>query len=120
MKVKLYMDDLRPCPEGWILARDGKEMLKLMKEHNNNISCISLDHDLGHPTNDGYWVVKGIIELGYHADKVYLHTANPLGRENMYKYLECAIREGAAKPMRLYYGPCMMDEDECGGNGTDF
>ncbi|WP_315114501.1 cyclic-phosphate processing receiver domain-containing protein [uncultured Clostridium sp.] len=39
-------------------------------------------------------MVKYICENGLRADKIYLHTDNPVGRENMYQTLIGARRRG--------------------------
>lgn len=45
--MKLYFDDLRPCPPGWTLARNMREA-QLLVEHNlNSLEEMSLDHDMG-------------------------------------------------------------------------
>lgn len=66
---------------------------------NYKVHILSLDHDLGEdregtllPT--GYDLVKYICENGLRADKIYLHTDNGVGRENMYQTLKAAQRRG--------------------------
>lgn len=43
--MKLYLNDLRACPEGWTLARNIREAVRLVAD--NPIEEMSLDHDLG-------------------------------------------------------------------------
>lgn len=96
MKINVYLDDLRPCPQGFVLARNVKEAFDVMD--GKEIGIISLDHDLGMedgkilPT--GYDFVKMICEQGVKCDEIYLHTANPVGRENMYQTLKGAQVRG--------------------------
>lgn len=96
-KINLYLDDLRDCPEGFVIART-VEQAKYYFE-NFQIQILSLDHDLGIdeqgnllPT--GYDLVKYICEEGLRADKIYLHTDNSVGRENMYYTLLGAQKRG--------------------------
>ncbi|MCM3109975.1 cyclic-phosphate processing receiver domain-containing protein [Lederbergia lenta] len=96
-EINLYVDDLRDCPSGFEIARSMEAAVNLM--NNNQINILSLDHDLGEddgknllPT--GYDLVKFICENGYRANKIYLHTDNPVGRENMYQTLKGAQRRG--------------------------
>ena len=96
-KINLYVDDLRDCPSGFVIARN-VEQAKYYFE-NFNIGILSLDHDLGVdeqgnllPT--GYDLVKYICEKGLRADKIYLHTDNSVGRENMYYTLIGAQKRG--------------------------
>lgn len=93
--INLYVDDLRDCPNGFIIART-IEQAKYYFE-NFQIGILSLDHDLGTdkegnllPT--GYDFVKYICTEGLKADKIYIHTDNPVGRENMFHTLLAAQR----------------------------
>lgn len=47
--MKLYLDDIRPCPEGWTLARsvdEAQEAVMDCLERNEEWTDASLDHDL--------------------------------------------------------------------------
>jgi len=88
--INLYVDDLRDCPDGFTIARNMEDAVYYLE--NFNVHILSLDHDLGEdgegdllPT--GYDLVKYICENGLRADKIYLHTDNGVGRENMYQTL---------------------------------
>lgn len=43
--MKVWHDDIRPAPDGWVWARTNKQAQELLE--NNAVSEISLDHDLG-------------------------------------------------------------------------
>src|SRR4051812_30082955 len=43
--MKLYLDDMRPAPIGWTLAKTVEEAKTILL--NNEVSEASLDHDLG-------------------------------------------------------------------------
>lgn len=88
--VNLYVDDLRDCPEGFVIVRT-VEQAKYYLE-NFEIAILSLDHDLGideqgNLSSTGYDLVKYICENGLRVEKIYLHTDNSVGRENMYQTL---------------------------------
>jgi hypothetical protein len=85
-KINLFLDDLRPCPEGFMLARNVKEAMYYMKNYHINI--LSLDHDLGENEPTGYDFTIWMVGYGMWADKIYLHTSNPVGRANMYQLLD--------------------------------
>jgi hypothetical protein len=96
-KINLYLDDLRDCPVGFEIARTVEEA----KYYFNNfqIEILSLDHDLGVDEkgtllSTGYDLVKYICEEGLRADKIYIHTDNSVGRDNMYYTLIGAQRRG--------------------------
>lgn len=66
---------------------------------NYTVHILSLDHDLGEDENGnlfptGYDLVKYMCEHGLRADKIYLHTDNGVGRENMFQTLKGAQRRG--------------------------
>ncbi|MFB9324698.1 cyclic-phosphate processing receiver domain-containing protein [Paenibacillus aurantiacus] len=93
--INLYLDDLRDCPEGFIVARTFEEAVRVFQEH--TINLLSLDHDLdedeqGNELPNGYDFVKYFCENGLRASKIYLHTDNPVGRKNMYETLLAAQR----------------------------
>lgn len=95
MKINIYLDDLRDCPEGFVLAKNIEEVKKLFEQH--EIGILSLDHDLGEDEKgnllpSGYDFVKYFCEYGLQAEKIYLHTDNPVGKENMYQTILAAQR----------------------------
>jgi len=90
-KINLYVDDLRQCPEGFLVARTYKEAVQYLT--GSQIHILSLDHDLG-GEKTGYDLVKLICEKNINIDEIYLHTDNPVGRENMLQTLLAAQRRG--------------------------
>lgn len=91
--MNVWLDDKRPMPSGYgVHVTNAHDALKLLRC--GLVKLISLDHDLGDEsvTGTGYDVAKGIEEMA-HAKKlrritVYVHTQNPVGRQN----IEAAIR----------------------------
>jgi hypothetical protein len=81
--VKLWIDDIRTCPDGWVWVKDSfaaisrlnKTMLK-----NQFFEAVSFDHDLGGDDTTRP-VVLWMCENDYWPEEVYVHTANPVGRE---------------------------------------
>ncbi|QWU14355.1 hypothetical protein SAMN04487895_101658 [Paenibacillus sophorae] len=108
-QINLYVDDLRDCPEGFILARTYEEAIAIIESQDVNI--LTLDHDLGedehgHELPNGYDLVKYFCEYGLKVDKIYLHTDNPVGRANMYETLLAAQRRGFIhEDIEIYYYP---------------
>ena len=96
--MKLWVDDVRPAPEGYIWCKSVNETIKeicaeeeyykVMWFEGNPIELIDLDHDAGDFAGDGGdyirvldWLEQaGIVDTGYF---FHLHTQNPVGRENM-------------------------------------
>jgi len=91
-KINIYLDDQRPCPRGFILAKTHWECAKMLDQ--NLVNILSLDHDLGDESfnGTGYDVAMHIVEQGLKNPdvwprQIYLHTSNPVGRNNMYQLL---------------------------------
>jgi hypothetical protein len=71
-EINIYVDDLRVCPEGFVIARNIDEAIYYLE--NYKIAILSLDHDLGEDSKGnllptGYDVVKIFCEKGYRAEK---------------------------------------------------
>lgn len=85
--MKLYIDDMRNPPVGWVLARTYNEAIELIPF----ASEISFDHDLGEEKT-GYDLIK-IIEENYFVKGItppimHCHSANPVGRKNIETVIE--------------------------------
>lgn len=89
----LWVDDIRTPPsDDWLWAHSVSEAITAIKSYERSFSTdtiyISLDHDAGDFGADGGdyirildWLEQaGIVDTGYF---FYLHTQNPVGRENM-------------------------------------
>ena len=104
----LFLDDLRnpsDCIEymtkrgyapslykfDWIVVRNYKEFTKWIIE-NGRPKIISFDHDLGDSINDGIdcakWLVSYCIEQQIGLPEYIIHSANPIGAENIKTYFE--------------------------------
>lgn len=88
MAIKIWLDDIRPAPDGYTLVRSVNEAKSLIDfcEHNGRpIKELNLDHDLGDYAKDGGDGIKLVLWLAetrrYYP--VALHTQNVVGRENM-------------------------------------
>jgi hypothetical protein len=83
--IKIYLDDERPCPEGWTLARnihEFNELLRKDEEFLSRITHVSLDWHLGFNQPDGNTVVNGLASMFYDAyydDKVFLPNLKIIG-----------------------------------------
>lgn len=112
--INLYLDDLRDIPKGFVGARTVGDAIELISK--NKVHILSLDHDLG--MNDkgelektGYDFVKWICERGIRpANKIYIHTDNIVGKENMYETLKAACRRGFIdKDIEIYPYPIVKN-----------
>lgn len=90
---KIYVDDLRPVPPGYIGTKSVYETIALIEcieEKGGSVECIDLDHDLGDFAWLGGDAIK-ILDYLVMEDKYYpikIHTANPVGRANMERMIE--------------------------------
>ena len=89
--INVFLDDCREQPDNFILARDTTECRWLLL--NNKVNILSLDHDLGDINEEtGYDLCKWLVTIGndnpnIYPKQIYLHTANGVGRDNMYQLL---------------------------------
>ena len=98
--MKVYLDDERPTPEGWVGTRWPDETIE--KLETGEVTHLSLDHDLGgwnmvnEPTGMDVllWLEDQIgRELWkFPLPLITLHTANPAARQRMKQAL-CKIHD---------------------------
>ena len=102
--INLYVDDIRKCPENFIIARTYSDAIRLLNIYEINI--LSLDHDLGIIDDvemTGYDIVKYICNNNIKINKIYIHTDNVVGRQNMYETLLGAQRRNIIdKNIKIY------------------
>lgn len=101
--INVYMDDIRHCPAGFVLARTVDECIALLDEC--EIGILSLDHDMGWNQPTGYDVTKYIVAQNKYPREIYLHTSSAIGRSNMYQLLV------SNKPEDVAVHPHAMPED---------
>lgn len=119
MKLNIYLDDLRDCPPQFVLAKNIEELKSLITTQ--DIAILSLDHDLGTDATGqllptGYDFVKWFCEEGLLVQKIYLHTDNIVGKENMYATLKAAQKRGFISPdIQIYAHPFTPNKYSGGG-----
>jgi hypothetical protein len=74
----LWIDDLRPAPDGWTWAKTSSEAIVLLGK--SRFDAISFDHDLGGDDTTRR-VVLWLCENDAWPPVVHVHTANPVGRD---------------------------------------
>lgn len=93
--MKIYLDDERiPNDKSWTVVQTLNDFIKKIEEVGlKNIDIISFDHDLGPSENgDGYDAAKWLV--GHYMEKsnspfpkVYVHSHNPIGSDNIVSYI---------------------------------
>lgn len=96
--LRLYLDDLRPTPDGWTAARSVEEAVRLVEDATASgagFEAVSLDHDLGdfEPLGGdaGAFVAWMERTRTWPSRLVRIHTANPVGRAQMYDAVRHAV-----------------------------
>lgn len=92
-KIKLWLDDLRTAPEGFVHVKSVNQAIREIekwKQEGATIELLDLDHDLGDYAEDGGDAIK---LLDYLVERktfypIKIHTANPVGRANMQRMIE--------------------------------
>jgi hypothetical protein len=87
MSYKLYIDDVRPCPDGFILAKSSREAITIV-ELRGLPEYISFDHDLGEDDSSMVflkWLSNYIDNPSFNYT---VHSANPVGRDNIISFIE--------------------------------
>lgn len=82
--MKIWLDDLRPAPEGFLWLKTSQELLDWMQSRRADGldlgELISFDHDLGGDDTSRrcvYWMC----ENGMFPQRVRVHSANPVGAD---------------------------------------
>ena len=107
--MKIWVDDVRPAPIGYIWVKSVNEAIERiedseirvgMLDYNNplceedirelSIDVIDLDHDAGDYAHDGGDYIK-ILDYLEETERNYpirIHSMNPVGRENMRRIIK--------------------------------
>ena len=84
--MRVYLDDERVAPEGWVRVYWPDEAIALLET--GNVAEISLDHDLGDDDRGtGYdviaWIEEAVATRGFVPPTIRVHSANPAARVRM-------------------------------------
>jgi len=92
--LKIFLDDLRKPPNGWVLSLTARHCIMVLKTQ--HVGEISLDHDLGLSDETGYdvllWIEEQVMTKGYVPPKINIHTANISARHKMELALKSIIK----------------------------
>ena len=91
--IKIWVDDLRECPEGYTLVKsvnEAKQLVVYCEQEGIEVEVLDLDHDLGDYYPDGGDAIKLLDWLAERESfyPIKIHTANPVGRANMQRMIE--------------------------------
>lgn len=93
--MKVYLDDERTTPEGWVRVYWPDEAIAYLSE--GVVTEISLDHDLGDDDRGtGYdvvlWIEEAVATQGFVPPKIRVHSANSSAREKMERGIQSIER----------------------------
>ena len=93
--MKLWIDDVRPAPEGYVWCRTVNEVISLIPDAEEclgvaTIEVIDMDHDAGDYVQYGGDYIKLLdwLEETGRNYPIRIHSMNPVGRENMRRIIE--------------------------------
>lgn len=93
--MKLWVDDIRPAPKGYVWCKSVEEAKKMIEIYgswvdfdNNTVDCIEIidmDHDAGNYAQYGGDYVKLLdwLEETSRNYPIRIHSMNPVGVQNM-------------------------------------
>lgn len=111
MKVKLWLDDIRPAPVGYIWVKDYDESVRALdqiKKRGDEFFVFQMDHDLkieqymdqhaqNYTSKNGFHVAQYMVEHQIIPEIVIIHSFNHPGTQNMFnllsKYTQTVIRK---------------------------
>lgn len=112
--MKLWLDDVRSAPEGWLWAGTARNAIALICEYGPTIDEVSLDHDLGALPEHGLYArgfaeESGQMVAGYIAAShilptsvpIRVHSWNPDGATRMAAVLQRAGYDVEIRPYRI-------------------
>lgn len=110
MSIKLWLDDVRPAPDGWRWAQNNREAQRILETF-DVVEC-SLDHDLGADPTDGLYAKGAGEETGLHLvdwmiehdcvpSVITIHSWNPPAARRMERAFIAAGHRPRVRPYRV-------------------
>lgn len=97
--MKLFIDDERRAPRGWLLATDCSDAIELMRTcaaAGVVLEAVSLDHDLGCSGETIMPVLEAMRDYNWWPWNLYIHTANEDAEEVMLAFVRANMPEDVA------------------------
>lgn len=86
--MKVWLDDLREAPEGWVRAYWPEDVITHLKT--GFVTQISLDHDLGIQNGKDRnamevinWIEEQVVLNKFVPPEIFIHSANSVGIGNL-------------------------------------
>lgn len=89
--MKVFLDDERTTPEGWVRVFRADETIELLK--GGHVTLLSLDHDLGSPDRGtGYdvllWIEQAVATQNFRPPVIRIHSSNAAAVPRMVQAVE--------------------------------
>jgi hypothetical protein len=84
--LKLWLDDLRPAPEGWVWAKTVEEAIEVLEA--GEVGEASLDYDMGLGKRNGDALCLWMAENEVWPQTLTVHSSNPPGARSMCRLIE--------------------------------
>lgn len=85
MSFNLFLDDLRPAPGGWVLAKTVDEAKGFLST--GHVQQLSLGRVLGCKNESSLDIARFIVDSGKFPARIVLHSGDLTARKNMFKML---------------------------------
>ncbi|RDI32417.1 hypothetical protein DEU38_103150 [Rhodococcus sp. AG1013] len=98
--MKLFVDDERPAPDGWELAKTAEyaiTLLNFQRFFSCQVEQLSLDHDLGYTADTVMPVLYWMRDNEFWPDELYVHTANEDAEEVMLAFIRANAPSGVLR-----------------------
>lgn len=86
--MKLWIDDVRPAPEGYVWHRTVNSAITYIRCFESDIELISMDHDAGDYGPPDYIRILDWLEETGRNYPIHIHSANAVGVENMRRIIK--------------------------------
>jgi hypothetical protein len=104
--MKVFLDDVRPTPEGWVRAYTPEEVIALLRT--GRVEELSLDFDLGFRGEEEWrtgevvlkWIEERVFrgEADFELPEITIHSSNPVGRQRLRRALDAINRRLRERP----------------------
>ncbi|MFE2994119.1 cyclic-phosphate processing receiver domain-containing protein [Nocardia sp. NPDC059246] len=119
--MNLFVDDERPAPDGWLLAKTSGAAMAVMnglRMGGHPLELLSLDHDLGtsiatYEDETTRPIMLWMCENNWWPAELYIHTANPWGQDWLVGMARRYAPPGTLRGYGCnYWGTCPVDPIE--------
>lgn len=98
-ELKIYLDDERSTPDGWVRAYWPDEVIKFLET--GKVTHLSLDNDLGDDKRGQgkdviQWIEEKVALENFKPPEIFVHSANIVAKKQMLQGIE-AIKKLAEK-----------------------